>query len=48
MTCANRYLTNPPDQNPTRLELIVNAKAAKAPGARNSQSMLARADEVIE
>ena len=41
-------LTDPPDQQPARLERIVNGKTAKPPGPTIPRSMLARADEVIE
>jgi putative tryptophan/tyrosine transport system substrate-binding protein len=37
-----------PVQRPTKLEMIVNAKAAKALGLTVPQSILLRADEVIE
>jgi putative tryptophan/tyrosine transport system substrate-binding protein len=37
-----------PIQQPTRLELVVNARAAKVLGLAIPQSILLRADEVIE
>ena len=37
-----------PVEQPTRFELLINGKTAKAPGIKLSQSMLIQASEVIE